>query len=314
MEFKFIKKFVFKVLLLSIIVFGFVEVTYRLIVAGSAKNAFPAALLDKHEYASSISSPKIVLVGGSNVSFGINSALLSKRTNMPVANMALLAPLGIHFILSDAAKYINKGDVVIMSFEYDIAAKGDIESQLYAVDFIPEDSDFVTDTTGITGKWKSRIVHRLQAPSKIETVFEKPSIDDPFSIYFRGAFTKEGDIVSHFNNYQGDVHDENGKTSSFDFNRQIESINHFTKHFEDKGARVFFLFPTVAESFYQNTSVAIRDLSQKMDKNLKTKILSAPEQSVYPDSSFFDTIYHLNPGARDIHTERVAGALRNAGI
>lgn len=152
MEFKFIRKFVFKALLLSFIVLFIVEAAYRIIVAGATKNAFPAVLIDKHEYANSISSPKIVLIGGSNVAFGINSALLSKRTNLPVVNMALLAPLGIHFILSDAAKYINNGDIVIMSFEYDIAVKGDIESQLYAVDFIPENAPFVTDTTGFAGK------------------------------------------------------------------------------------------------------------------------------------------------------------------
>ncbi|HEV7382319.1 MAG TPA: hypothetical protein VGN64_21135 [Dyadobacter sp.] len=314
MEFKFVKKFVFKVLLLLLIVSGFIEITYRAIVAGAAKNAFPAALLDKHAYASSLPSPKIVLVGGSNMSFGINSSLLSKRTNLPVVNMALLAPLGIDFILSDAAKYVNKGDIVIMSFEYDIAAKGDIESQLYVVDYIPEDSPFVTDTNGLTGKWESRILHRLQAPSKIETVFEKPSVDDPYSIYFRGAFTKEGDIISHLNNYQGNVHDSSPPTLSYDFQRQIESINTFTKRFQDKGAKVFFLFPTVADSYYTNAEVAIKGLKQNMDKNLAAKILSDPKRSAYPDSSFFDTVYHLNEDTRNIHTERVASALLTSGI
>lgn len=154
----------------------------------------------------------------------------------------------------------------------------------------------------------------MQAPAKIETVFEKPAIDDPYSIYFRGAFTSEGDIISHLNNYQGNVHDENGKVSSFDYGRQIESINSFTRPFENKGARVFFLFPTVASSFYDNTSVAIDDLNRKMDSKLTARILSDPKQSVYPDSSFFDTIYHLNEGARDIHTERIAKALLKTGI
>ncbi|WP_221394357.1 hypothetical protein [Dyadobacter sp. NIV53] len=314
MEFKLLRKIVFKVLLLAIIVFGFIELSYRVITAGCAKNAFTAALVDKHHYANSISTPKIVLVGGSNLAFGINSATLRERTGLPVVNMALLAPLGIHFILSDAAAYVKKGDIVIMSFEYNITVNGDIESQLYVADFTPEDGPFVTDTSGLTGKWKSRLLHRLHAPAKIETVFEKPSVDDPYSIYFRGAFTKEGDIVSQLNNYKGNVHDGNGPISTLPFRKQIESMNAFTKQFEDKGARVFFLYPTVAESFYQNATTAIYDLDKNFDKHLKARILSKPQQSVYADSSCFDTVFHLNGRARDIHTEKVASALLAIGI
>jgi hypothetical protein len=208
------RKFIFKALLLIVIVTGFVEVVYRVVTFNYAKKAFTAALLDKHKYASSISSPKIVLVGGSNVAFGINSQILGEKTNLPVVNMALLAPLGIRFILSDAANYINKGDIVIMSFEYDIATQGDIESQLSVVDFIPEDKPFVTDTSTVMDRWRAHVRHRLQAPSKIESIFETPAVEDPYSIYFRSAFTKEGDITSHLNNYVHEVHDEGGVTTS----------------------------------------------------------------------------------------------------
>lgn len=314
MKFESLKKFGLKALLLLFLVIAFVEASYRIITKKVSKNAFPAALIDKHNYARSVTSPKVILVGGSNLAFGINSAMLSKTINMPVCNFALLAPLGIEFILSDATDYINKGDIVIMSFEYDINVKGDMESQLYVADFIPQDRHYVSDTSGLTGKIKSRILHRLHAPVKIETILEKPTIDDPFSIYFRGAFNKEGDIISHINNYKGNVHDQGGPVSSFSYIPQLESMNSFTKKFRDKGARVFFLYPTVAQSFYNNTSVAIAKMEKKMDKDSEAQILSKPEHSVYPDSSCFDTIFHLNGSARDIHTERVAKALLRIGI
>jgi hypothetical protein len=314
MEFKFSGKIISKVLLLLFIVLGFIEVSFRAINAGQAKNAFTAALVDKHRYAQSISSPKIVLVGGSNLAFGINSRLLSEKTKMPVVNMALLAPLGIHFILSDAAGYIKKGDIVIMSFEYDIAAKGDIESQLSVVDFVPEDRHFVTDTLGLTAKWKARFLHRLQAPSKIENILQNPTVEDPYSIYFRSAFSPQGDIISQLNNYSHSVHAGTGTTEFFPYEQQVESMNAFTDEFRKKGAKVYFLYSTVAESFYQNTAVAVKKLDLQYKKHLTAQILSEPHQSIYADSLCFDTVYHLKGEARDIHTKMVADALLSIGI
>lgn len=314
MKSSFLREFGLKAILLTALIILFVESTYRIITFCVAKNAFPAALVDKHHYAQSISSPKIVLLGGSNVAFGFNSPHLSKRTGMPVVNMALLAPLGIEYILSDAQAYIKKGDIIIMSFEYNIGVKGDIESQLYTADFIPENKNFVSDTSHLIEKWKSRILHRLHAPVKIETVLENPRIEDPFSIYFRGAFTKEGDIVSHLNNYKGNVHDDAGQVLSFHFKPHIETINRFTKQFEDQGAKVFYLYPVIAESFYKNATHAIHELEGNMAESLHAKILAKPGQSVFPDSSCFDTVFHLNGPARDIHTENVANALLRIGI
>lgn len=308
------QNFVFKIILLILLVFGFIEVVYRVITISYAKNAFTAALVDKHAYAKSISSPKIVLIGGSNVAFGINSEILSRKTNLPVVNMALLAPLGIRFILSDATNYINKGDIVIMSFEYDIATEGDIESQLSVVDFIPEDRAFVTDTSTSIESWKANLLHRLQAPSKIENIFENPAVEDRYSIYFRSAFSKQGDIKSHLNNYVHEVHYDGGIMKSFFHQQQVECLNSFINLFKKKGARVFFQYSTVAESFYKNSEGAVANLDKKLKTHLNAPLLTSPEQSVYPDSLFFDTVFHLKGPARDVHTEKIANALKSAGI
>lgn len=307
-------KIIFKSLLLSLIVFSFIEISYRVITAYYAKNAFTAALVDKHKYAQSISSPKIVLVGGSNLAFGINSGLLSEKTKLPVVNMALLAPLGIHFILSDAENYIKKGDIVIMSFEYDVAVTGDIESQLSVVDFVPENSHFVTDTLGLMEKWKARFLHRLQAPANIENIFQNPTVEDPYSIYFRSAFSPQGDITSHLNNVTHTVDAGTGTANFFAYEKQIESMNAFTEKLRQKGAKVYFLYSAVSESFYRNTAVAVTKLDKQYKKHLTAKVLAEPQQSVYADSLCFDTVFHLNGQARDTHTEKVADALLSIGI
>jgi hypothetical protein len=306
-------KFTFKSLTLLVIVSAFIEISYRVITAYYAKSAFAAALLDKHQYANSISTPKIILVGGSNLAFGINSELLSKKTKLPVVNMALLAPLGIHFILSDAANYIRKGDIVIMSFEYDIFVKGDIESQLSVVDFVPENKHFVTDKPALVDRFQARLLHRLRAPLNLENIVQNPTVEDPYSIYFRGAFSRQGDIVSQLNNVTRKVQTGNNNIQSFPYEEQVASMNVFTDRFTEKGAKVYFLYSTVAESFYRNSSAAFEQLGSQYKKQLKAQTLCEPQHSVYADSLCFDTVYHVNGIARDMHTEKVANALLSLG-
>ena len=48
---------------------------------------------DKLHVLSATISPKVVLVGGSNLAFGIDSELISKSLGMPVVNMGLHAGL-----------------------------------------------------------------------------------------------------------------------------------------------------------------------------------------------------------------------------
>ena len=61
--------------------------------------SFVGALSDKCERLYSIDEPKIVIVGGSSVAFGIDSALIEKYTDMPVVNFGMYAALGTKLML-----------------------------------------------------------------------------------------------------------------------------------------------------------------------------------------------------------------------
>lgn len=61
---------------------------------------------------------KILLIGGSGVSLGLNAALLEKELERPVANFGLQASLGIEIILTEAKKVLQPGDTALLIFEY----------------------------------------------------------------------------------------------------------------------------------------------------------------------------------------------------
>jgi hypothetical protein len=73
----------------------------------------------KHTRLTTLPSPRIVLIGGSNLAFGINSEILRSRTGCEVVNMGFNGYLGIRFMLAEARPHIRPGDIVVVAFEYD---------------------------------------------------------------------------------------------------------------------------------------------------------------------------------------------------
>ena len=79
-------------------------------------NNYQAALIDKNERLCSIDGAKIVLVGNSNLVFGIDSAAIEEALGMPVVNMGMHGNLGNPFIEQAALKNVHEGDIVILSY------------------------------------------------------------------------------------------------------------------------------------------------------------------------------------------------------
>ena len=82
-------------------------------------DTFVGELNEKVERLNSIDEPKIVVVGGSSVAFGLDSALLEKYTGMPVVNFGLYAALGTKVMLDLSRGGIKEGDIVILAPELD---------------------------------------------------------------------------------------------------------------------------------------------------------------------------------------------------
>ena len=69
--------------------------------------------------AKNITSRKIIIIGGSNALFGINSELIKKKTGLPVVNLATQAGLDIDFLYYKIKQHIKEGDVVVLPLEFE---------------------------------------------------------------------------------------------------------------------------------------------------------------------------------------------------
>lgn len=110
-------KFIRKLLLLLCVVLGLLclMVSFDWCVVGSQyKYNYQAALLDKVQRLESIDEPKIILVGNSNLAFGMDSQKLEAAFNMPVVNLGLHGGLGNAFHEEIAKFNINQGDIIVV--------------------------------------------------------------------------------------------------------------------------------------------------------------------------------------------------------
>src|SRR5689334_19236212 len=73
----------------------------------------------KLDVADSLPSPKILLVGGSNVRFGFSAEQIERDTRVPAVNLALSADLGVDYLLYLTRSVAKPGDTVVMALEYD---------------------------------------------------------------------------------------------------------------------------------------------------------------------------------------------------
>lgn len=111
------KKFIFKVCTFCGIftISAFCLICFDYFVIGNQHlGNYEASLIDKVERLQSINEPKIILIGNSNVCFGIDSEKIEEAFGMPVVDMGLHGGLGNAFLENMVKLGVSEGDIVIV--------------------------------------------------------------------------------------------------------------------------------------------------------------------------------------------------------
>ena len=293
--------------------------------ARSQDDNYLAAVLEKDRIIRSAKSPKIVLVGGSNLAFGIDSKMMQDSLGMPVVNMGLYAKLGLKYMLAQVRPYINAGDVVVVVPEYDQFygdfANGD-HTLNTALLYAPNDrvSDFIRSYSIVDVVVRPRVENArrsfLRAAAAAvgrENQFFPP---DTNPVYNRRSFNEHGDVVSHLGRkgmnpdsiYVGPL------PSMTTFNAEtIDFLNEIAEEAAREKAHAYFMFPSYIDRSHRLNAAAIDSLRARLDKNLKLKIVGNASDFAYPPDHFFDTRYHLNEKGRTIRTALMLRLLAGEG-
>lgn len=313
-----IRLFIIKLIFLGLITLGTIEILYQFnpYADRNLEISYTASIIEKYKRLESLPSPKIVLIAGSNFAYGINSEMIEKSFQKPVVNMAMHYDYGTEFMLRQIQNELHEGDTVIMGFEYIIDTEGDIGEKIQMAKVFPKAEEwfdykdilqYISENARVRISSLRLTLERLASNEEVE-----PTVDDTTSIFFRRAINQYGDLVSHLNNPSLKTIPPAIINDHVSMHLAIADMNAFYRKMKKRGVKVYYSYPSYAQSSYQHDKAIIKKLESEFMKEAEFPVLGKLEDFVFADSLCQDMVYHLNANGRDIRTQKLIDLLKRA--
>ncbi|MBQ7689902.1 MAG: hypothetical protein IJT30_01740 [Muribaculaceae bacterium] len=267
------------------------------------------ALLD------TVPPPRIILVGGSNLAFGIDSHRIQDSLHCRMVNMGLHGGIGIRLALEDVEARLHEGDLVVVAMEYgNFFGGGNGE---------PETLPALMAATGWRDmgrlnarQWQNVVagIPRLAAANakRLLRAALGGGLDTPSSSvsyrYVAAGFNDLGDEVSHWTLPPGSVEPSRPFTPrgiDADFMHWLETALHACRQ---RGATVVMLPPICPRQHFGCTYAPA--IAQSLD-SIGYPFAASPLALTVPDSCAYNGGYHVSRQGVDIATARIIALLRN---
>lgn len=300
-------RFLAKLVLFSVIVIMIISIILYIITQidnQKFRTSYQYAINIKYNTLRNTESPKIIIVGGSSVAFGINREIIEEKVGRAVVNLGLHAGFGIYFCTEISKANINKGDIVILAYEIDFyqKEKSSIELIVAGIDNNLELYKYIINR-------KSKDIYKY-IPTYI---FKKLEWDEEKTtgVYSINSFNEYGDMILDrptcklpeiiTKNY-GNVN-----LSMINLDKEIiEYINDFYIYCKNKGADVVITFPPVLDERMLLTEQEMKEFEEKLKNNLLPEVISNCKDYVFPREYMYDTIYHCNNLGEKVRSEKLA--------
>jgi hypothetical protein len=256
-------------------------------------------------------SPRIIFVGGSNLSFGLNSQMIKDSLGLNPINTAISAGIGIRYMLENTLQYVRKGDIIVFAPEYNHFC--------YEWD---RGSNELLHTVLDTDKSKVKLLSLKQiidcVPFIGNFIISKLSMFDFHDIeksniygaYGVNSFNQYGDTYLHWNMQKEDSIIPDTGSSFEKYNpKVIEKVKKYNRKIQEKGAFFLISYPGYQDFLYRKSEEVVKKVEQEYIEAGFT-ILGTPERYRMPDSLLFDTSYHLNKTGVDYRTKLLIEDLR----
>lgn len=300
-----VRFFLVKFILLLTIIAGIVGMTIILIPPDPG-NFFQSSV-NKLYLLKNTPSPRIILVGGSNVAFGIDSELLESRLGLPVVNLGLHGGIG-ESTYKELSDYIRAGDIILLMSEYvmfrsadylkgsDIAIAQWIEYDLTRLRFLNPSR---VPTLILT-------VAQVKAQRQLAYLVTNGDLDR--GVFISENFNDHGDFIGHLNDIEQTkkLEDDPYFTSGDYYLESYQFFEQFNLDAKKKGAIVYFEFPASRDiNCLATGKERLLEFYTTMLEWTTIPVLTARDEICYPNSYFYDTHYHLNAVGRRVMTERI---------
>lgn len=302
-----------KTIILFLLLLAMLPVT--VLAAGAAlpdyyQDSYYAELSLMYQRLNNAQGPKIVVVGGSNVAFGLDSALLEellaeKGFDYTVCSFGLYAAVGTSAMLDLSQNTLNEGDIVILAFE--------------------PSSETMTTYFGATAFWKcaENAPELLLAVSgdKQEALFGNyiSYLQERYDIYTSGILPQvEGVYAKESFNERCDlIFERTGNAMALGYDTAApvdlaavtiaedfaEQVNRYCQTAEEAGAQVCLSFsPVNRTALVGEEQASVNAFFQQCNSTFVCPIISDPNAYILDSGWFYDSNFHLNSAGAVVRT------------
>lgn len=263
----------------------------------------------KMQMMSDTSSPRIIFLGGSNLAFGIDSKSVADTFGVNVVNYGLQAGVGLRLMMLDAAEYCRKGDILVISPEYEHFfgnAHGEKTTLSVLTLLYPkvvghfDARNFYVSFSGL----KNAV--SVMSGSLMNEMSDGGNVGYQYSSL---SFNDFGDESRHWTYpSEGLTLEPNSLDDGFDdtyFSQFVASVSAL----QSDGIEVVIVPPSIYSEFYERHHHDIDLLAGKLAE-ARMPFAIAPEKMVFPRDEMFDSYYHLSKNGVDKRMALITDALR----
>ena len=249
-------------------------------------------------------SKRIVFIGGSSLSFGLNSQMLSDQLGVEVYNSTVHGGLGVDFSLDEITSRLNpEKDVVVIGYEFN---------------FI-EDPYFYSDARIIADYLQQKPFYKQLAfnsrPLRTGLMYAKVVLTNFLysvqswkmaynEIYQADAFDSYGDIFTHLD--QPNMGEKAMRIGITDPSEEyVELIEEYLSGFE-----YYLICPPVFEDDLHEHADELKAFDRFMENHFGESYILKTEHAGISRQDYFEFPLHLNRDGRQNHTEHVLEALQ----
>lgn len=270
------------------------------------QSKYTGAIQDKVQRLCSIDEPKIILVGDSNLAFGIQSPMIEEALELPVVNLGGHGGLGLEFSLNMAKCNIQEGDIVIVSCAL-LDSRGMRDSELgwisienYGLWSLVPEVDYSNMARTLPKYVTKTLLHWALGTGNA------PGND----CYTRDSFNEYGDNIYP---RPESIHTFTKGSESLPILIPdcADALNEFNAYCESQGAVCLISLSPIAKGEFTAPVESFEEYQKSLEDQLDATVISDVTDYFFPYEQFYDTNYHLTDEGAVIRTEQLIADLKN---
>ena len=304
------KKFIIRILLFNLLIVLIILIGFVLPVTPISSKSIFYSKIRKDSLLKNVNEPRIIFVGGSNLGFGLDSKAIKDSLKLYPINTAILAGIGLLYMMDNTIRYTKEGDIIILAPEYDFFYGHRVyggESLLKVI----ADTD-VSELLNLKAEQLKNIYGYFMKYSFSKFMLTEYLFFQESDIYSINSLNQYGDACAHWTMQQRKFRPADSIGGVYNPNT-IKLIDKFRFELEKKRARLFITYPPFQATSYDRIINQIKRVEKELKDN-DFELLGTSERYRISDTMMFDSPYHLLKKGVDYRTQLLIADLRKAQV